>query len=689
MPDRRSFPSHGRSGIVPWIVAALAFGTAPSIASPVPYWGQTQSHLEALDDAPLIAANWHGRYRPYVHGRDAFAPLLTGDHPEIADVDLVSPLPVSPHQVLLLGSASGRPEYDLYLYDRASGALSNATATPAIDEGRPCIDVATGLLAYRTGTGEQIARVGDGLSPLAHGRLPAFEACTWVDATTLLGIERVGRTSRMHRCRVEANAIACEPTAALDTMETVTGFQRPRSPLAVVARRRGEMFRRPWVLSTAFDGLAPAAAPDTQGDVLDFDGDGALRVGFQGRYRSSLASGSDATVYVVRRIGAATYAIIATDRMTRTLARLEHGTWQPLRDPSVAMPARIATPLEVWMRSPAGEVYQAFYFGAPHPERVVVWWHGGPAESISPRFNPYFHRLNELGFGVLAVNYPGSTGRGAVYEARFLADMLGDCVRATWAYLRENAIGTVVSWSVSSGISVQSALLAQQVPISAIVDQAAWGRSHVRADAARRGIPTFAIRGRYDPYGPIDTVDHWYPGGHDVTTADDFASLFAAVAPFLAAAPRLSWPARGDAESVLEVVAAEADESVGFELATHVRRTCFPGRDVVVSPTGVPALNGAARVRESVATWLADHPATPVFRIDLRPDTPATTATPDAGRMTTLRPIDLAAPGESDRLRAHAIANDGWLVHPRLQAVAESQCAALRPPAAPYGMVTP
>src|SRR5213079_194458 len=96
-------------------------------------------------------------------------------------------------------------------------------------------------------------------------------------------------------------------------------------------------------------------------------------------------------------------------------------------------------------------------------------------------------------------------------------DMLRDCVRAVWAYLRENEIGTVVSWSVSSGITVQSAVLAEGVPASAIVDQSAWGRSTVRVEAARRGIPTFAIRGRHDPYGPTDIVDHWYPGGHDLT----------------------------------------------------------------------------------------------------------------------------------------------------------------------------
>lgn len=678
MPERNGFPRRGWVGVAAWIVGTFASVSLASAASSLAYFGQVQSQLEALDGAPLIAANWQGRYRPYVLASDAFVPLLRAEHAEIADVDLVSPMPVSKDRVLLVGSAAGRPEYDLFLYDRSSDALSNLTATPSVDEGRPCVDDTTGMLAYRTGTGEVIARLQGGLRPFSHGRLPAFESCTWLDATTLLGIERLGRGYRLHRCRIGEDAVACDGRAALDDVDAVSGFQRTRSPITIIARRRNQMFRRAWVLTAPFDTLTAAALPATpEGDVLDLD-DGAVRIGFQGRYASSLAPGSSAIVYLTRRIGDTTYAIVATDRMTRTVARLDHGTWQLLRAPGVVMPAHLATPLEVWMRSPAGEVYQAFYFGPTRPERVVVWWHGGPAESISPRFNPYFHRLNELGFGVLAVNYPGSTGRGAVYEARFRPDMLGDCVRAVWAYLRENEIGTVVSWSVSSGITVQSAVLAERVPVSALVDQSAWGRSAIRQEAAGRGIPTFAIRGRHDPYGPTDIVDHWYAGGHDVTVAEEFSGLFDAVAPFLAAARRVSWDEPGDVSDLLEVGAAEKDRLLGFELATHLHRSCFANRGVIVTPAGVPSLNAPESVRRHVVTWLARHPSTRVVRIGLGHGSLATMKTPTTGRVLDLHPIDLADAAASDRLRPHTLAPDGWLVHPGLQAAAESQCALVR-----------
>src|SRR4030095_13179486 len=63
MPERNRFPSRRRVGIAASMVATWAVAAPAGAASAVTYWGQVQSHLEALDGAPLIAANWHGRYR--------------------------------------------------------------------------------------------------------------------------------------------------------------------------------------------------------------------------------------------------------------------------------------------------------------------------------------------------------------------------------------------------------------------------------------------------------------------------------------------------------------------------------------------------------------------------------------------------------------------------------------------------
>lgn len=42
----------------------------------------------------------------------------------------------------------------------------------------------------------------------------------------------------------------------------------------------------------------------------------------------------------------------------------------------------------------------------------VVWLHGGPHEQVSLRFNPYIYNLVLNDVGVIALNFPGSTGKG-------------------------------------------------------------------------------------------------------------------------------------------------------------------------------------------------------------------------------------------------------------------------------------
>jgi dipeptidyl aminopeptidase/acylaminoacyl peptidase len=56
------------------------------------------------------------------------------------------------------------------------------------------------------------------------------------------------------------------------------------------------------------------------------------------------------------------------------------------------------------------------------PQRWIVWLHGGPREQVSPRFNLYFDFLTRLGYAIVALNYPGSTGIGNEYELNGVPD---------------------------------------------------------------------------------------------------------------------------------------------------------------------------------------------------------------------------------------------------------------------------
>lgn len=671
--------------------------THAAAASRVPYFGQAQSHLEAFDDKPLISGNWTGRYRPYVLDHGGLVPLLAERDVDASRLDLYSPLPLSGHEIVLAGSDTGRPEYDLFTYDTAVRGLVNLTATPAIDDGRACVQSEARLVAFRAGDEERVARLGTRLEELRHERLPAFEHCTWTSRDAFVGIASQAGRYQLYRCTLLLEGATCTVSPALAEVDSVVGFLRDTpGGIGLVARRRGDFFRSPFVLPDSLGTLAPMPLTRAvRGDVLDVQG-AVIRSGFHSRYASSLAPESPATVYVTRRIGRDDFGIVATDRMPRTLARAAEGGWELLPHRSVDIPDHVFTPREIWMRSTSGERYQAFYVGPPAPERIVIWWHGGPQENVSPRFNAYFHRLNTLGFGVLAVNYPGSTGRGAEYERRFEDRSLRDCVDAVWSFVRDSGTRVVVSWSVSTGVRLQTVLLAQGVPVSAIVDQAAWGRSTLVADTARRGVPFFVIRGRHDPRGPIERVDFLYDGGHDLSSADDFAALFDAIASFLRDAPAMSYERAHDGRARLLVeIPAQPDDghplgsdeqALGFELATHLARDCFKAGEVAFSVNSDVDLASAARVRERIARWRARQPQTPLARIHLgrpdRPSVPPAAESPAAGdaarRTVVFDALDDRTAEEERGLRHVTIDPDGSLVRPRLRRVAHELCPRLR-----------
>jgi len=511
-------------------VAALSPGSARGDGYA---WGQAQSHLAELGGRPLISANWEGRYRPYLFDGEALAPLLPQGPPAAADLDLFTPLALSAHELLLAGTASGKPDYDVFLYDLTSKRLTNLTSTPTLDEGRLCLHPGSRLVAFRAGGKQRFARVADGLEPLAHEPVPGFRKCLFVDAKLLLGVEATRSGYTLHRCSVTESSVACAPSPAFSTLDHFVAFIRPAPAAAgVIARRRGDAFRRAWLLTPEADALAAAPVAPVEADVLDFDGK-AVRFGSESRYWSSLAPDFDGIVYRTRRVGDTYFAIVATPQRARTLARLQPDGWELIQSAASTPAAAANAPREIWLSSETGERYQAFQFGPANAERQVVWWHGGPHENVSPRFNPYFAALNRMGISVLAVNYPGSTGRGVAYEGRFDAASMRDCLSAVWRHLERGPVTTIVSWSISSGNAVQELVLAHGHAVSAIVDQAGRGRSRILELAAERGVPVLTLRGRYDRSAPVARIDHAYAGGHDITLLQHFEEVMAAVAAFL------------------------------------------------------------------------------------------------------------------------------------------------------------
>jgi hypothetical protein len=505
---------------------------ASSAAQPA-YFGQAQGHLEAFADAPLLAGNWEGRYRPYVLREGRLVSLLPGADPALADLDLLSPMLLAPDEILLSGTRSGHPAPDVYRLHVAAKRVENLTDSPDVDDGELCLAASARLASWAAGPEQRFARVGERLEPLIQTTVPAFRRCRWVGDAELFGVEQLGDRFRLHHCRLERGRVACERRTAFEDVAEFTDFTAGPGAIVTV-RRRGDQWRRPHRIALAGASLEPILLPGVgEGDVLDYDGT-SWRLGFESYYTASFGGDHATVLWRLAKIGGERWAIGATPRSTPALARFRNKAWELVSSPGLVMPAAVATPQEVWL-GPSGERrIQAFYFGPRNAKKVVVWWHGGPHGNVSPRFNPYFQKLNELGFGVLAVNYPGSSGRGATFENQMDSRSLEDAVIATWDFLRSRGAGTVVSWSVSSGNQLQSVVLRVAVPVGALVDQVGVGPNLVLPKANASGIPYFGIRGRYDRSAPLDGASFVYEGGHDITLRSEFASLFDALGVFLA-----------------------------------------------------------------------------------------------------------------------------------------------------------
>lgn len=134
----------------------------------------------------------------------------------------------------------------------------------------------------------------------------------------------------------------------------------------------------------------------------------------------------------------------------------------------------------------------------------VLWLHGGPHEQMSVRYHVYINQLVQAGFGVIALNYPGSTGIGREFEMRNkpfeerlehqLEAIEHDLVHIAASQLNMDLNGVYVI-GVSYG-SILAHLLSQRdvINVEKLID---FSGLYANADAVVE-IPKLYIHGLYD-----------------------------------------------------------------------------------------------------------------------------------------------------------------------------------------------
>ncbi|MDB5038942.1 MAG: hypothetical protein JWQ35_2470 [Bacteriovoracaceae bacterium] len=506
---------------------------------PANSFGQAQSFLEELNGEPLLAGNWSGRFRPYVFRKGHYLSLFQ-ERPlkNFENFDFYSPTPISNHEILFAGEELGNKKFDLFLYDTQKAKIVPLTNTPGSDNGDFCLSPKKDLIAFRQDQSERIAKLFDQTLHYFDGsEMPEFQRCLWVNQNKFLGLAGREKPFAIYSCETNNEKALCTQSSLGHSLQDFQDFYKTDDgEIGFIALKDDSEFRQAYAINDGFKSSKLSLKnPKAKGDVLEIT-DGVSRLGFESRYWSTLSNEKTSIIFKIKKMGSEFFAIAADGNSSKSLAVLDRERWKIQAHPNFSAPSTISEPKEIWLQAANAARTQAFYFGAEHPKKVVVWFHGGPKENVSPRFNPYFQELNRRGFGVLAVNYPGSTGRGREFQESFKnSGAQSQSMKSVFKFLSDNSADEIIAWSISTGAEMQKFILKNGFRVSAVVDQAGQNSTELRELALDRHIPYFSIRGTND-YFPDDTgfFDVLYEGGHDISFFPNFRILFEKFDAFLA-----------------------------------------------------------------------------------------------------------------------------------------------------------
>ncbi len=516
----------------------------------LPFFTRSQSVLEEFQNLPLISGNWEGRFRPYLYANEKLQPLFTKEQSIFyAEFDFLNPLPISDNHLLLYGEKNGEPGKTIFTFDAISKKLQEIPL-PEVSGLMPnwhlhvCAEKNNALFSYPQKTEQAFFKINlssNALTPIQLKQTPPpFIKCIWEHADQLFGVAKTKLGYQLYQCDLNEKNIQCTAQKALDPFLEFTDFFVDKARLGIIGLKRGENFRKPYYLSEKHDDTLEINIPKKlMGDVVEVK-EGHFRVGLLSRYVTDLTEKPDPNAIIARinRINGHWYAIATDVNHTRTLAVLENEKWQLRKFNTMPLDFTIAKPQEIWTTSEKGARYQSFYYGKANAENIIVWLHGGPQESFSPRFHPYAYQLNQMGYGMLAVNYPGSTGRGAAFE--YIRDEAThiDSIKSVFAYLKQQKAQRVIVWSLSYADKLQKEILENNLPVSAIIDDVGiLPQDSLKILALQKNVPYFAIRGKFDHLSKSQSPNFLFEsGGHGMTNPHDFELLFTALTPFLAKA---------------------------------------------------------------------------------------------------------------------------------------------------------
>ncbi len=368
----------------------------------------------------IFSSNRDGRIAPFAleSPRAGVTPTRLAQLP---DHDLLArSLSADCRHLAIVGDRTGSAVYDVFLYDFASRALTNVTRTRKANEGEPEFSPVSPVLAY----------LKDGALVLYHvetrAELPVtespaeFTSLEWAAdgrrlfledrETSIWEYDPAGRAFRVvwkaPRTAYSPRSLHSHRQLLYFTSDHETGLSQVYElDLTTSALRR--------VHPSDHDQYSPRWR--SPGDLIfrtSIDGN-VVALRLAGGQVDTISPAAGVVYDVSLDFSPALFVYAGPRQITSIYTPTDSGRLGDLlrHDPDVRQPT-------AWpVRGRDGMVH--FVFAADSlTTKWVVWLHGGPDEQVSPRFNLYFDFLTRLGYGVVALNYPGSTGIGNAYELR-------------------------------------------------------------------------------------------------------------------------------------------------------------------------------------------------------------------------------------------------------------------------------
>ena len=422
--------------------AALAFSVAGAEELSSPETLSSRAIYSDACDCIAYSSNKNDFLRPFLLRRPF------SDKPQVEAVELsqkkdflAQSFSKDGRYLSLVADEAGLGVYDVFVYDLEKKQLVNISANSQVDSSQPRFSPTSMLLAYLENGKLEIKDLETGNKRRISRGAMFFQSFQWsADGSYLLLINRKRELSRYD---LKQNSFELLWTSPRRNAQVRDPFLQGDS-LLFSSDHEGEFLQiyaydleskvLKRVSSTANDHYSPRIGKD-KGLVYKKSTDASYFFVKREGESEKLLSPKTGVSYQYFEHPQRPVLLYAGDEYPKSLYRWNKDK-KALKN--LLFDYRSSQGAAKQIRTSDGMIHFA-YLPEGKAKRWLLWLHGGPYEEVSPRFNIYFELFARNGIGLLALNYPGSTGIGNSYELRGERDVIAKQLKGVERQIAEIA----------------------------------------------------------------------------------------------------------------------------------------------------------------------------------------------------------------------------------------------------------